>query len=406
MLQPDHFRDLLTEWPPEKVQALLLSRTGRDVTAALGASGRFDPNRLAALVSPAAEPFLEPLAQLSAQWTRQRFGNAIQFFAPLYVSNYCCNGCLYCGFNRTTQNTVRRALTIDEAVAEAECLASQGFGHILLVAGEDLKNTPPAYFAELARRIRPHFASVQIEIYSLSREDYTLLADAGVDGMTMFQETYNPAVYAYYHPSGPKRDYANRIDSFERAAQAGMTFVGLGSLLGINDWREEAFYLGLHAAYLQKRYWRTAVAISFPRMRPAHGGQPPAQPVSDANLVQLICALRTQLPDVTMTLSTRESAGFRERLVCLAVTKLSAGAKTTPGGYTGKTEAEAQFEVADQRPLHEVASAINELGFDPVMKDWDRAYVNCLTSPSPRANKMQGNGSVSGICGFSVNRRT
>jgi len=192
----------------------------------------------------------------------------------------------------------------------------------------------------------------------------------------MFQETYNTTVYAHYHPSGPKRDYANRIDSFERAAQSGMTFVGLGALLGINDWREEAFYLGLHAAYLQKRFWRTSVAISFPRMRPAHGGQAPAHPVSDANLVQLMCALRTQLPDVTMTLSTRESAGFRERLVRLAVTKMSAGAKTTPGGYSEKTEAEAQFEVADQRSLQEVAAAISAIGFDPVMKDWDRAYGN------------------------------
>ncbi len=374
MIQTNHFRDLLTEWPPEKVQALIQSRTERDVAAALGASGQFDPRHLAALVSPAAEPFLEPLAQLSAQWTRQRFGNAVQFFAPLYVSNYCCNGCLYCGFNRDTRSTVRRALTLDEAVAEAECLAAQGFGHILLVAGEDLKNTPPAYFAELTRRIRPRFASVQIEIYSLSLADYRLLVDAGVDGMTMFQETYNPTVYAHYHPSGPKRDYANRIDSFERAAQSGLTFVGLGSLLGINDWREEAFYLGLHAAYLQKRYWRTSVALSFPRMRPAHGGQPPAHPVSDANLVQLMCALRTQLPDVTMTLSTREAAGFRESLVRLAVTKLSAGAKTTPGGYTEKTEAEAQFEVADQRSLQEVAAAVAAIGFDPVMKDWDRAY--------------------------------
>jgi 2-iminoacetate synthase len=201
------------------------------------------------------------------------------------------------------------------------------------------------------------------------------LAEAGVDGMTMFQETYNPEVYARYHPSGPKRDFANRIDSFERAPQAGMTFVGLGALLGINDWREEAFYLGLHASYLQKRYWRASVAISFPRMRPAHGSLPPAHPVSDANLVQLMCALRTQLPDVTMTLSTREAPGFRERLFRLAATKMSAGAKTTPGGYTEKTAAEAQFEVADQRSLSEVAAAVSALGFDPVMKDWDKAYV-------------------------------
>jgi len=371
-----HFRDVLALWPPACVQALIRSRTGRDVTAALAATGRYDPLHLAALVSPAAEPFLEPLAQRSAQWTRQRFGHAVQFFAPLYVSNFCCNGCRYCGFNQTTRSTVRRALSLDEAVAEAECLAGQGFGHILLVAGEDLKNTPPAYFAELTRRIRSRFASVQVEIYALSLADYQALAAAGVDGMTMFQETYNPEVYAQYHPSGPKRDFAHRIDTFERAAQAGLTFIGLGSLLGINDWREEAFYLGLHADYLQKRYWRASVALSFPRMRPAHGSEPPAHPVADASLVQLMCALRTQLPDVTMTLSTRESPGFREQLVRLAVTKMSAGAKTTPGGYTEQTEAEAQFEVADQRSLHDVAAAIAACGFDPVMKDWDRAYAS------------------------------
>jgi 2-iminoacetate synthase len=375
MIQTHHFKDLLTEWPPEKVQALIRSQRERDVAAALGAASRYEPHHLAALVSPAAEPFLEPLAQLSAGLTRQRFGKAVQFFAPLYVSNFCCNGCSYCGFNHATRTTVRRALSLDEAETEAECLAAQGFGHILLVAGEDLKNTPPAYFAELTRRIRHRFASVQIEIYSLALSDYRLLVEAGVDGMTMFQETYNPEIYAQFHPSGPKKDYANRIDSYERAAQAGLTFVGLGSLLGINDWREEAFYLGLHAAYLQKRYWRSSVAVSFPRMRPAHGGLPPPHPVSDANLVQLMCALRAQLPDVTMTLSTRESPGFREHLVRLAATKMSAGAKTTPGGYTEKTEAEAQFEVADKRSLPEVAAAIAALGFDPVMKDWDRSYA-------------------------------
>jgi 2-iminoacetate synthase len=375
MTQTPHFRDLLADWPPARVQALIHASTADDVAAALAAAGRFDPRHLAALVSPAAEPLLEPLAQLSAHWTRQRFGQAVQFFAPLYVSNYCNNGCSYCGFNRATRGTVRRALTLDEAVAEAECLAGQGFGHLLLVAGEDRTNTPPAYFAELTRRIRARFASVQIEIYSLTLDEYRLLAEAGVDGMTMFQESYNPEVYAQYHPSGPKRDYANRIDSFERGALAGLTFVGLGALLGINDWREEGFYLGLHAAYLQRRHWRSSVAISFPRMRPAHGCVPPPHPVSDAHLVQLMCALRVQLPDVTMTLSTRELPGFRERLVRLAATKMSAGAKTTPGGYTGKTEAEAQFEVADSRSLPEVAAAISALGFDPVMKDWDRSYA-------------------------------
>jgi 2-iminoacetate synthase len=368
------FIDLLKEWPPEKVRAMIDAGTTGSVAHALNATGRFDPHALAALLSPAAEPHLESLASSSARWTRQRFGHAVQFFVPLYVSNYCCNGCRYCGFNRATADTRRRALTLDEAETEARCLAGQGFSHILLVSGDDRHNTPPQYFADLAQRIRSSFASIQVEIYSLTQDEYDLLARSGVDGVTMFQESYNPAVYADYHPYGPKKDFANRIDSIERAARSGMTFLGLGALLGINDWREEAFYLGLHADYLQRRYWRSAVSISFPRIRPAHGSDPAPFPVSDAALVQIMCALRVQLPDVTMTLSTRELPGFRERLIKLAVTKISAGAKTTPGGYTDATSAEAQFEVADTRTLREVAAAITAVGFDPVMKDWDRSY--------------------------------
>ena len=369
------FLDILSEWPPERVRELVYSRTEGHVRQALAAAGRYGAEHLAALVSPAAEPFLEELAQCSAHWTRQRFGHAVQFFAPLYVSNFCCNGCLYCGFNHATDGTVRRALTLEEAEAEAACLAAQGFGHLLLVSGEDMKHVPPPWFAELARRIRPRFASVQVEIYALTLEGYAMLAGAGVDGMTMFQESYNPEVYARFHPSGPKRDFANRIGAFERAARAGMTFIGLGALLGLNDWREEAFYLGLHAAHLQREYWRASVAFSFPRMRPAHGGMPPPHPVADAHLVQLLCALRVQLPDATLTLSTRERPDFRERLLRIAANKVSAGAKTTPGGYSQATDAEAQFEVADPRPLGEVAAAVRAMGLDPVMKDWDVSYA-------------------------------
>ncbi|MFA7172520.1 MAG: 2-iminoacetate synthase ThiH [Kiritimatiellia bacterium] len=369
-----HFNEILNQWPPLRVQELIFSRTRADVERALNAAGSMKAENLAALLSPAAEQVLEPLAAVSAHWTRQRFGQAVQFFAPLYVSNFCCNGCRYCGFNSATDKTVRSALTVDEAVIEAECLARQGFSHILLVSGEDLRNTPPAYFVELAGRIRHLFSSIQVEIYALTTDEYRQLVAGGVDGVTMFQESYNRDVYREMHAYGPKSDYDNRVDAVERAATAGMTFVGLGALLGINDWREEGFYLGLHADYIQKKYWRSCVSISYPRMRPAFGGEPPPAPVSDANLVQLMSALRANLPDVTMVLSTRELPGFREKMVRIAVTKISAGAKTTPGGYSGATDAEAQFEVADQRPLAEVAQAISAMGFDPVMKDWDRSY--------------------------------
>ena len=374
MSQYTHFKEILNEWPVERVQELINSRTRKDVDRALNSAGRMHPQNLAALLSPVAKQALEPMAAVSAHWTRQRFGKAVQFFAPLYVSNFCCNGCRYCGFNSATDNTVRSALSVDKAVIEAECLAQQGFSHILLVSGEDRTNTPPLYFVELAGRIRHLFSSIQVEIYALSFEEYKLLMNGGVDGVTMFQESYNRTIYKEVHVYGPKSDYDNRIDAIERAAAAGMTFVGLGALLGINDWREEGFYLGLHTNYIQKRYWRSCVSLSFPRMQPAFGGEPPPAPVSDANLVQLMCALRANLPDAAMVLSTRELPGFREQMVKIAVTKISAGAKTTPGGYSSETEAEAQFEVADKRSLTEVAKAISDIGFDPVMKDWDRAY--------------------------------
>ncbi len=369
-----HFKEILDEWPPEKVRELIASRSETDVMQALSSAGEMVPRNLAALLSPAAALRIEQLAEVAERWTRQRFGRAVQFFAPLYVSNYCVNGCRYCGFNTATLDTVRNALTLDAAVAEAECIAAQGFKNILLVSGEDRENTPPEYFVALARRIRRLFSSIQVEIYSLNCEEYRLLTENGIDGVTMFQETYNREIYNDVHAFGPKSDYDNRIDAVERAASAGMTFVGLGALLGISDWRAESFYLGLHADYIRKKYWRSCVSLSFPRMRPAFGGEPPPCPVSDADFVQLLCALRANLPDAIMVMSTREAPGFRERLVRIAVTKISAGAKTTPGGYREETEAEAQFDVADKRPLAEVAAAIAALGFDPVMKDWDRAY--------------------------------
>jgi len=370
----NNFIDILNQWPPARVRELISSASAHDVEQALRSTGGMSPQNLAALLSPAADGFLEQLAELSEHWTRQRFGRAVQFFAPLYVSNFCINGCRYCGFNTATKECVRNALTVDQAVAEAEYLAQQGFKNILLVSGEDRKNTPPEYFAELAGRIRHHFASIQIEIYALSSKEYNLLAQNGIDGVTMFQESYNRSIYADVHAYGPKRDFDNRIDAVERAAGAGMTFVGLGALLGLSNWRDECFYLGLHADYIQKHYWRSCVSISFPRMRPAFGSAPAPYPVSDRDFVHLICALRVNLPDAIMILSTREVPGFREKMVRIAVTKISAGAKTTPGGYSVETEAEAQFDVADKRPLAEVARAIASIGFDPVMKDWDRAY--------------------------------
>ncbi|MDY5954289.1 MAG: 2-iminoacetate synthase ThiH [Kiritimatiellia bacterium] len=372
-----HFIDLLREWPADRVRALLdRENNPASVRRALAQAGRFAPENVAALLGTAAQAQLDPLARAARLLTRRHFGRAVQFFVPLYTSNICCNGCRYCGFNCQSTGTLRKALTLDQAEAECDHLAKRGYGHLLLVASEDLKNNPPQYFVDLVRRIRPKFASINVEIYALTQAWYDRLAQVGVDGMTMFQETYDPDAYRRYHPFGPKADYANRLDAYERAARAGLTFIGLGALLGITDWRLECFWLALHADYLRRVWWKSPVSISFPRMRPAEGGTPPEYPVGDRAFVQLMCALRLQFPDATMTVSTREPAGFREQLLQIAATKLSAESKTTPGGYLeDDTPAGAQFDISDGRSLEEIEAVLRRMGFDPVLKDWDRALV-------------------------------
>jgi len=335
--------------------------------------GRFRLDRLAVLVSPAARDFLEPMARQAQALTIQRFGRTVQLYAPLYVSNYCVNRCGYCGYNQT-HHFDRRRLTLDEAVAEADIIAAEGFRHILLVSGEDRQGVPVEYFCRLAERLRPRFSSISVEIYPLSTDEYARLFAAGIDGVTLYQETYDRATYAHWHPAGPKRDYDHRLDSPERFARAGMRRIGLGVLLGLGDWRCETLALGAHAAYLMKRYWRSQVAFSFPRIRPAYEVRDRFDHlVSDAELVQMMLALRLCFADAGIVLSTRESAALRDRLVGLCVTRTSAGSKTNPGGYSGQPTTE-QFTIDDTRPPAQVAAMIRAAGREAVWKDWDAAF--------------------------------
>jgi 2-iminoacetate synthase len=369
----DSFLDEISQWPPQRVRDAVYGSDPDAVARALSCE-RPSTADLAALLSPAAEPHLELLARRAEALTRRRFGRAMQFYVPLYVSSYCTNGCTYCGFN--CRNRVRRQrLTLDQAEREARYLADEGFQHLLLVSGEDRSGVPVAYFEDLARRLSRCFASLSIEIYPLSSDEYASLARAGVDSLTIYQETYDRERYPAFHPSGSKRDYGSRLDAIERGARAGVTFLGIGALLGLSDWRVDSFYVALHGRYLQRRYWRRHVSVSFPRMRAAAGAMAPEFPVSDQGLVQALCATRLFLPDAGLVMSTRESARFREHVLPLGVTRISAGSRTTPGGYADSgTEAEGQFEVQDHRPLDEVMDAVRRLGFDPVCKDWDRAY--------------------------------
>ncbi len=359
--------------PLERYLALAAEATGREVERAL-ASERVDLEGFLALLSPAARDYLEPLAARAQALTRERFGRVIQLYAPLYVSNECTNSCVYCGFNRG--NRIRRTtLTLGQVEAEARALWAQGFRNLLLVSGEAPGAVPLPYFEEVAARLHGLFPSLSVEIYPLDTEGYGRLVAAGVDGLTVYQETYDRELYASVHPRGRKADYGWRLEAPARGAAAGMRRVGIGALLGLGPWRREAAALALHALWLQKHHWRTQVCVSFPRLRQAAGAFAPPAPVSDAELLQLACALRLLLPDAGLVLSTRESAAFRDGLGRICITQMSAGSRTEPGGYTRPDESDEQFAVEDRRPAAEVARSLLAGGIEPVWKDWDAAFT-------------------------------
>ncbi|MEM5789187.1 MAG: 2-iminoacetate synthase ThiH [Syntrophobacteraceae bacterium] len=355
------------------VEREIESRGISDVDAALKAhSLNFD--HLLSLLSPAAEERLEEMAQRAHVLTQQRFGKTVSLFAPLYVSNVCTNRCAYCGFN--AGNPVERlTLTPEQTVKEGEYINSLGFRHLLLVAGEAPSIVPSEYFAEIADRLRHLFSSISVEIYPMSADEYRGLVEHGVDGLTVFQETYNEDLYAEVHRGGKKRDFRWRLETPDRGGEAGFRRLGLGALLGLGNWRVEGFFLALHSRYLMRKFWKSQVSISFPRLRPAAGAFQPNHPVSDLHFVQLLTALRLFLPDTGMVLSTREEASFRDGMIPLGITSMSAGSRTDPGGYTLDNGAEAQFEIADHRSPEVVAEVIRQQGYEPVWKDWDRAFL-------------------------------
>jgi 2-iminoacetate synthase len=348
-----------------------------DVAAALERdAGKYSLERLAVLVSPAAGYYLEEMAQAAQELTVRRFGLGIGLYAPLYVSNHCVNRCVYCGYN-ASHDMPRRRLSVDEAVQEAEVIAEEGFRHILLVSGEDARHVTADYLCALAGRLRPRFASISVEVQPMEQAEYARLAAAGIEGVTLYQETYNRDTYAEVHPAGPKRRYDRRLETHDRAAAAGMLQLGVGVLLGLADWRVEALALAEHAAYLMKRYWRSAVSFSFPRLRPAcEVAGDFAHLVDDRGLVQMMLALRLCFADAGIVLSTRERAALRDRVAPLCVTRMSAGSKTNPGGYGGDMDSGEQFAVDDRRTAGEVAAMIRAAGREAVWKDWDAGFCD------------------------------
>lgn len=351
--------------------------TPQDVEGELGrAPGHYSLNRLLVLVSPAAQAYLEAMAQQAHQLTIQRFGKTISLFAPLYLSSHCCNICTYCGFSAESK-TQRKRLSIGEATAEADIVAAEGFSDLLLVSGEDRHAVNTSYLIELAAGLRERFSSLSIEIQQLGQEEYARLFAAGIDGVTFYQESYDRAVYGQYHLAGPKADYDRRVRGPQEIAAAGMRRIGLGVLLGLADWREETLALAEHGAFLMKYFSRAQISFSFPRLRPAQDveSQQFQHLLGDRDLVQMMLALRLCFADAGLVLSTREPAALRDALVKLGVTKMSAGSKTNPGGYGEDISSLEQFSVDDQRCADEVAAMIRSQGFESVWKDWDAAFA-------------------------------
>lgn len=345
----------------------------QDVQAVL-AKDRLNAGDFLTLLAPCAEACLEEMAWKAHNLTVQHFGKTMILFTPMYLSNICTNQCVYCGFN-IKNKLERKKLSASEILAEGQAIAETGLKHILLLTGDSRKETPVSYMAEAAGLLKRYFTCIGIEVYALTVEEYRELAAAGVDEMTMFQETYNPVAYAELHPAGPKRDYRFRLDAPERACQAGMRAVNVGALLGLDDWRKDAFFSGLHADYLQRNFPELEVSVSTPRMQPHVGGFPPKTIVTDNNLVQYMLALRIFLPRSGITLSTREKCRLRDSLVQLGVTKMSAGVCTAVGGRLHKDEV-GQFEISDSRSVAEVAAMLHHQGYQPLYKNWQALCAN------------------------------
>lgn len=362
------FYDVLQNYDFKQIGEMVRTRTDEDVRRALR-NPHPAPEDFAALISPAGKNHLDEMATLCRKSSIERFGKVVQMYIPLYLSSYCTNSCVYCGFSLHNK-IIRKKLTMEEIDEEVEAIKKLGYEHLLLVAGESPRHADADYYAEVIRKLRPHFAQLSIEVQPLSEEDYKKVVDAGVSSLSVYQETYNEANYKNYHPRGLKSDFRFRLETADRAAKAGMKKIGIGALLGLDDWYADAFCTALHLKYLEKQYWQTRFSISLPRLRPEVGGFEPKDPVDDKSMVQLICAFRLLSQTVEITLSTRESSAFRDMAIRLGINSVSAGSSTQPGGYAHPQKELEQFEINDSRSPEEMIAAIKAQGYDPVWKDW------------------------------------
>lgn len=367
------FSSELEKYDWDATTARILAKTAADVERALGARRR-SVDDFMALISPAAAPYLEQMAQLSRSLTEQRFGNTVSMYIPMYITNSCTNSCVYCGFNR--HNSFQRVILTPEQI-EAECRAIRRmapFENLLLVTGENPRAAGTEYIEQALRVCRPYFNNLTIEVMPLSMEDYERLTRSGLNGVVCFQETYHRERYKIYHPAGMKSNFEWRVNGYDRMGAAGVHKIGLGVLIGLEDWRTDVAMMALHLQYLRRHYWRTRYSVNFPRMRPSESGFRPNVVMTDRELAQLTFAFRIFDRDIDISFSTRESPAFRNNIATLGATSMSAGSKTEPGGYHTYPQALEQFAVSDERTPHQVEADLRQAGVEVVWKDWDKIF--------------------------------
>ncbi len=368
------FRKEFDKYNWNEISQSIYSKKEKDVLNALSKE-KINLEDFKALISPAALPYLEQMAIKSQRITQKRFGKTIQMYAPIYLSNECQNICTYCGFS--LDNKIRRkTLNGTEILKEILAIKKLGYDHILIVTGEANKTVGMDYFKNALKIIQPHFSHISMEVQPLEQKDYEELLNSGVNTILVYQETYHKEEYKKHHPKGKKSNFYYRLDTPDRIGKAGMHKIGIGALFGLEDWRADSFYTALHLQYLERTYWQSKYSISFPRLRPFSGGLEPKVEMTDKDLVQLICAYRILDEEVELSMSTRESEVFRNNIIKLGITSISAGSKTNPGGYEVEPQSLEQFEISDERSPAEIASLIQRSGYEVVWKDWDRSFIS------------------------------
>lgn len=372
------FSEELKKYSWDETTGRIYSKTDADVRRALS-KDKCDVDDFMALISPAAEPYLETMARLSRKYTQARFGKTMSMFIPLYLTNSCINSCVYCGFH-VSNRMKRTILTPEEIENEYKAIKKLGpFENILLVTGENPVLAGVPYLAKALDIAKKYFSNLKIEVMPLKAEEYAELVRHGLNGVICFQETYNAANYNIYHPKGMKANFEWRVNGFDRMGMAEVHSIGMGVLIGLEkEWRTDITMMARHLRYLQKKYWKTKYSVNFPRMRPAENdGFQPNVIMSDRELAQATFAMRIFDHDVDISYSTREDAAFRDNMARLGVTTMSAESKTEPGGYFSYPQALEQFDVNDDRTAAEVVAALKAIGVEPVWKDWDQSFDRC-----------------------------